>query len=141
MVGAHTAFTYIYILYRKKQGPAQGQILGVKTMTNIKALNFTERYKLLTQRRYIRKALDHIKHPTRPISNHDLEQYLYHLNIIAELTIDGKTSRAAAKIREITRRYLQYRFRNQPSRFNVVQDERPTLRRSKAVARKGKVAH
>ena len=110
-------------------------------MTNIKALNFTERYKLLTQRRYIKKALNHIKHPIRPISNHDLEQYLYHLNIIAELTIDGKTSRAAAKIREIARRYLQYRFKNQPSRFNVVQNERPTVRRSSGVARKRKAAH
>ena len=110
-------------------------------MTNIKALNFTERYKLLTQRRYVRKAFEHIKHPTRPISNHDLEQYLYHLNIIVELTIDGKTSRAAAKIREITRRYLQHRFKGQPSRFNVIEDERPTLRRSSGVARKRKTAH
>src|ERR1043165_2835879 len=140
MVGAHTIFKHSIFLYREKQGPAQGQILGVN-MTNIKALNFSERYKLLTQRRYIRKALDHIKYRTRPISNHDLEQYLYHLNIIAELTIDGKTSRAAAKIREITRRYLQYRFKGQPSRFNVVPDEHPTLRRSSGVARKRKTAH
>ena len=110
-------------------------------MTNIKALNFSERYKLLTQRRYIKAALNHIKYPTRHISNHDLEQNLYHLNIIAELTIDGKTSRAAAKIREITRRYLQYRFRNQLSCFNVVQNERPTLRRSSRVARKRKTAN
>ena len=110
-------------------------------MTNIKALNFAERYKLLTQRRYIKNALNHIKHPTRAISNHDLEQYLYHLNIIAELIIDGKTNRAAVKIREITRRYLQYRFKNQPFHFNIVQNERPALRRSSGVARKRKAAH
>jgi len=60
--------------------------------------------------------------------------YLYHLNIISELTIDEKTSRAVAKIRDITRRYLQYRFKNQPSCFSVVQNERSTLRRSGGVA-------
>jgi len=99
-------------------------------MTNIKALNFLERYNLLIQRRYFKNALNHIKHPIRSISNHDLKQYFYHLNIIAELTIDSKTSRATAKIHEITRQYLQYCFKDQLSRFNIVQNERSTLRRS-----------
>src|ERR1044071_2554880 len=119
MIGAHITLFLFFIFYFffyviNQQGPAQGQKTCVRTMSS-----FKQKYIIRKQRQTIRNILNHIKHPTRKISNHNLKEYLYHLGAIIDITADGKTARAAEKVTELTRRYLKYRVRKQPSRFTI----------------------
>ena len=81
--------------------------------------SFKQKYIIRKQRQAIRQALDHIKHPTRKVTNKDLQDYMYHLGCIIDITLDVKTARAAEKVGDIVRRYLKYRVRTQKSRFII----------------------
>ena len=81
--------------------------------------SFKQKYIIRKQRQTITGILNHIKHPTRKISNHDLKEYLYHLGTIISVTADLKTARAAEKVLKIACRYLQYRVRAQSSKFII----------------------
>ena len=81
--------------------------------------SFKQKYIIRKQRQTIKNCLDHIKHPTRKVTNRELREYLYHLGTIMNVTADLKTARAAEKVLEIVRRYLKYRVQKQPSKFII----------------------
>ena len=81
--------------------------------------SFKQKYIIRKQRQTIKNCLDHIKHPTRKVTNTELRDYLYHLGAIINITADSKTARAAEKVTEIVRRYLKHRVRTQPLRFHI----------------------
>ena len=81
--------------------------------------SFKQKYIIRKQRQTIKKALNHIKHPTRQVTNKDLQDYMYHLGCIVDITSDIKTARAAEKVIGIVRKYLKYRVQKQPSKFTI----------------------
>ena len=88
-------------------------------ITSLTMSSFKQKYIIRKQRQTIRNILDHIKHPTRKVTNSDLKEYLYHLGTIIDITSDIKIARAAKKVVDIVRRYLKYRVHIQTSRFTI----------------------
>ena len=78
---------------------------------NIKELiktTYKNKYQIKQQRSTILKAYKHLKDPKRQISVQQLQDYLYHLGLIINLTSSLSTARNANRVAELIRRYLKH---------------------------------
>ena len=78
---------------------------------NVKELvevTYRNKYQIKQQRATILKAYNHLKDPKRQISVQQLQDYLYHLGLIINLTSSPSTARNANKVAGFIRRYLEH---------------------------------
>src|SRR5262245_52747245 len=81
----------------------------LKRNKNIFELTYLQKKHIQQQRKSIKAAYNHIKHPTRRISLEELTNYSFQLGTIIDLTLDPPTAKYGRKILNYVNRYIDYR--------------------------------
>ena len=81
----------------------------------------SEKRKIYCQKRKIQAIQLHIKNyrdnPYIQLTNEDISDHIYHLDIIATLTWESKVARKAVKVRDLLLRIQDYRIRERRRRI------------------------
>src|SRR5262245_27334014 len=86
-----------------------------KSQRNIFELTYLQKRHIQRQRKSIKEAFRHLKHPSRPIKNEELINYSFQLSTISDLTLDPPTAKYSRKVLDLINRYIDYR-RGQPKK-------------------------